>query len=366
MPKKFIILILIFIGSSNALPVFASTVKDGVEYWSTSEMLELKKRIRAEEESCNSDAACEINVREFYNENFPDKYKAFTIAEAEFCNFGIAAFNPAAETIKIVFNDKEECTAWGKDAVAGKLMELYVVWSEDGPNGEFCDIDYDGARIEPYYVTDINNNNLREGLHLITKQIDTVSGLTWLTPLEEIEISVAGSDLAANTSGRYYYSTFREPRFTAFGFRAYTDCLESPDYQEGMECRLMFGSDYSFSYMPFSVGSPTETVTQVQKMASEVPEVAEPQTPVISTSTIRVPDTPVEATFTTISTPVEPNPDTQIEVPLAAKNREETHEFPWWFIVFIFSGIFLILWWFIPLSKRKKSKKTLDKTDQIE
>lgn len=42
-----------------------------------------------------------------------------------------------------------------------------------------------------------------------------------------------------------------------------------------------------------------------------------------------------------------------VEVPLAATNTEEK-QFPWWIIVFAFSGIALMLWWFIPLKKRSR------------
>lgn len=45
-----------------------------------------------------------------------------------------------------------------------------------------------------------------------------------------------------------------------------------------------------------------------------------------------------------------------VEVPLAASKKEEPG-FPWWLIVFIFSGIFLVLWWFIPVRRRKDDEE---------
>jgi hypothetical protein len=60
----------------------------------------------------------------------------------------------------------------------------------------------------------------------------------------------------------------------------------------------------------------------------------------ISTSNIKVPEKLPEA------------PPDAVEVPLAAGKKEE-HPFPWWLVVFTFSGIFLILWWFVPIRRRK-------------
>jgi len=46
---------------------------------------------------------------------------------------------------------------------------------------------------------------------------------------------------------------------------------------------------------------------------------------------------------------LEKTSEDQVEVPLA---RNDEHNFPWWIVVFAFTGIALVLWWFIP-SKRK-------------
>ena len=41
-----------------------------------------------------------------------------------------------------------------------------------------------------------------------------------------------------------------------------------------------------------------------------------------------------------------------VEVPVLGGNKE--HTFPWWIIVFIFSGIALVLWWFVPVREKRK------------
>ena len=46
---------------------------------------------------------------------------------------------------------------------------------------------------------------------------------------------------------------------------------------------------------------------------------------------------------------LEKTSEDQVEVPLAGNDE---HNFPWWIVVFAFTGIALVLWWFIP-SKRK-------------
>ena len=62
-------------------------------------------------------------------------------------------------------------------------------------------------------------------------------------------------------------------------------------------------------------------------------------------------DTPEAATTSLVT------PDDSVEVPLAAGPAESKNipEFPWWIVAFAFSGIFLILWWFIPARKRRES-----------
>lgn len=46
-------------------------------------------------------------------------------------------------------------------------------------------------------------------------------------------------------------------------------------------------------------------------------------------------------------------PEDYVEVPVL-KDKEE-HNFPWWIIIFTFSGIALILWWFIPVRKKHEN-----------
>lgn len=47
-------------------------------------------------------------------------------------------------------------------------------------------------------------------------------------------------------------------------------------------------------------------------------------------------------------------PEETMELPLAgnSEKKETKNEFPWWIIAFTFSGIALILWWFIPIRKK--------------
>ena len=44
--------------------------------------------------------------------------------------------------------------------------------------------------------------------------------------------------------------------------------------------------------------------------------------------------------------------ENHIEVPVLGDKEE--HIFPWWIIIFIFSGIALILWWFVPIRKNQE------------
>lgn len=49
---------------------------------------------------------------------------------------------------------------------------------------------------------------------------------------------------------------------------------------------------------------------------------------------------------------LEQNPEEYVELPMAGSKEESV--FPWWLIVFIFTGIAMILWWFVPATKKQK------------
>ncbi|MBR3324084.1 hypothetical protein IKG24_00900 [Candidatus Saccharibacteria bacterium] len=88
----------------------------------------------------------------------------------------------------------------------------------------------------------------------------------------------------------------------------------------------------------------------IEKTIEKPVFVATPSNPVSNPAPIAATDVtkPITAVEETIA-----KKEDHIDVPLAAE--EEKVEFPWWIVVFIFSGIALILWWFVPSQKKSQT-----------
>ena len=135
--------------------------------------------------------------------------------------------------------------------------------------------------------------------------------------------------------------------------RHFESCLTEIEGKRNYECRAVFDELANIRYYPAEKIS-----TSTMRVLEVVPEAMSDTTPELPTKTITevvtktVPEVSIEKVIETVT---ETAPKEHVEVPLAAKNDEKEHEFPWWFIVFAFSGIFLILWWFIPTKKVQKN-----------
>ena len=129
-----------------------------------------------------------------------------------------------------------------------------------------------------------------------------------------------------------------------------------------------------FDWLGDIVYQPTEVIStstmRVPEPSTEVISATSAETPTIidattasyatvSSTGITVASTDTAATSPESATKItlDTTPDNTPEVPLVAGKKED-HEFPWWLVVFIFSGIFLILWWFVPIRRKKDEKNS--------
>lgn len=347
--------------------VFATDTggEESMRYWMVEQMMELNDQVEYEKEQrCSGDKACERN---FYNEirmSDSPEYSALDM----FNNFRIivSRINPTTESLHLLYHDTDAMMRQFGEVERQVLNEFHLVWLDSYMPDPMSDFSYLNNG-HPLFVDEIHENNLSNGVHLVMTKSVANNGQDWISPNQEVEFDIEPNVLISNTTNKLYYAA-KIGIWQTHNYFDYSGCLNSPNYSSGMECRYVFYEDGTRGYLPFSV---------------EKPEVTEG----ISTSTIEVPTTPVVATtnsastedtktaktsvksidrgisdttkatdmtdVTNITDTTDRTDTTSVEVPLAADNEEE-HIFPWWLIVFGFSGIFLVLWWFVPLRDQKK------------
>lgn len=360
MPKKIIsiMLSLIFL-TTTAPPASAVVEKDDVLYWSFEEMMGLSIELdKAAEAVCGEDDECkEVYIYDQrWQSETPEKYKALEYFKSA-DRLIFYAINPTAEYLKIYYVDEDEVI---KSAGTGPstIEEIYIAWVEDSvPDPRWQAYRENGHVIAPY-VAEMRNHEMTAGTHKLYSGTATKFGENWFTPRVITTIDAPGSQLKDSQNHLIHFTVIGSNNWDMLGATDYSRCFEE-GYEEGMECRIMYsgvGWPVYFPVFPEPEVAQTDSLpennptNQIDTVSKNTP------TPEISTSTIRVPENITEA----IINPTPYSHSESVEVPLAAKKEE--HTFPWWFVVFVFSGIFLILWWFIPI----KRKKSLDKNETIE
>lgn len=326
---KTYLLILVFGFIFNpATPTFAAIKDKGTTWWSVTELLEFYQEVEAEKATeCGNNEECKME----FNYSMIDrglKYSALNnLLEAQ---IWVTSVNPAAETVKILFFDDDMMLKSMGIQEKLHLEHLYMGWIEDW-NGQIYSYDHE----------QFTDGSL-EGNHIMYDGNTSSNGADWIPAWNEYELSVAGSNLSKNTLGRIDYAAFAEDNmYNAQGYFDYSDCLNSPYYQEGMECKMMISGDQWVTYSPLR--EETESENSVSIISDEATKkIVLSESPVIESINIKAPDT---GSMT--------NPCIQ-----------KTIEFPWWLMLLIALGDIVVLWIFWPKSQ-KNSKKTLDKINQV-
>ncbi len=414
MPRKLLISTLILAAgglvnlATASPPASAMIKKDDTLYWSFGEMAKFNIEITTESEGvCGSDEMCkEMYIHERKEQSStPEKYQALEYFKGV-SRLIFPTINPSTEMFSLYYRDRDETAEMENGPFS--VREIYLAWVENSVPDPRYQAYWDGDDAITPYVADIRRGLMSPGVHELYHANVAKNGEKWLRPNIVMTIDAGSSGLANNQNHLIHFTVLATNNGNMLGATDYSSCFNWGTYQEGMECRIMYSGTGWPVYFPAFPGAEipgVEVVAEPEPEPEVIPEPEEPTpeptpepeeptpeleptlepepivpeptpepeiapempatptTPKISTSTIGV------LTTTTISTPdmtSATSPQESVEVPLAAK-PEKAHEFPWWFIAFIFSGIALILWWFIPLPKRrKKSEKSLDKSDQIE
>lgn len=358
MAKKNPLLILTLTISTLAATVpnqaSAAVRYDGTTWWSVAEMLDFYNQVEQEKaDLCGGDTECmqEFDMAMVEKGN---KYSALNnLIEGQ---FWITSINPKEETVKILFFDEDRMFAHMGIKEEIRLKSFYLAWFDDWR-----------GQIYNFYRPQFISGEI-EGLHTvydsIAEGLDTAHFPAW----QEVEISVPGSGLLLNTSGKLDHAIFGTNGFNSMGYTDYSDCINASDYEEGAECKLMISGDKWMAFFPprAEIVEPDPITTPDTSDTTDDP--SEPGT--IANATTGAPepapneptdDAPEESGKGSVDTATSESkvastaytnsnipprtPDTGA-YPAEVCSREIN--MPWWIIALILAGNALLIWWFTP------------------
>ena len=328
---------------SSAGAAFAAISDRGTTWWSVEELLDFYQEVEKEKTNiCGEDQNCRIEFGYNMIDRGP-KYAALNnFLETQ---IWVTAVNPAKETVKVFYFDEDVMLKRMGIEEKIHLRELYMGWFNEW-NAQIFNYDHE-----------IFTNGDMADLHTIYDGNSGINGADWIPTWKEVELSVAGSNLIDNHSGILDYAVYAENNmFSAVGTFNYSDCLNAPDYIEGVECRLMFSGDQWATYFPPRV--------QISESIEELPIVTEIHGDVLEEKILKATENPPEETAAIISENDTTSKEEGIKAPNTGRSMSAANgsasPMPWWIIMMEVLGGILMLWWFIPvrnMKKRKKSKK---------
>lgn len=352
----------------------AKEIKDGISYWSVTEMADFKTALDAEAQViCEDDYECRENLH-YKRLDLGGQYMALEVFEME--RFIVSSINPDAEIIKLYYQDEDKMLSriYGYPVQIG-VKDFYLLWVEESIGNP---IEQGGwlmyGQRYPYFLGE--KSAVEAATHILVDENQTTSGYGWFTPNEEREYSVAGSQLINDTAHMLYFSLLGTDNGRMDGLRDYSSCFEpSLGYQIGMECKAMFGEDGMIAYFP--TGTPRETVVQDDNnqtpddtnIATTSDDSSNSSSNDDSNNVATVNDietsatTPVETSSSPIPESIKATPpSTAITTPDTGENGHEftetdqgsKPEFPWWLGIIFASGLAVLIWLFWP-SKQKKA-----------
>ena len=267
------------------------------------------------------------------------------LEEFNMSNFIISSINPSSETISLYFQDEDWMMRMMGMDESRKLTEVYAFWLEDGMIGPAKDT------IDIYnYSGDVKDDIFVDGLHPLISKNEEKDGVDWFPSRTEVQFSVEGSDLVSNREGTIYFTV--NANGLIIGLKDYSECINSSDYVEGMECRIMF-SDSGLRYMP--VYSDVEDLSVDNPISDLEPYSIGRRLGFGEVSADVIYDSATVATGYNIVDSRIKAPDTGAYTYPAEVCSKEIN-MPWWLIVAILAGNALLIWWFMP-SRQKKYEK---------
>ena len=333
-------------------PSHAAIFENDTTWWTVEELLEFYPEVEAEKDAeCGDNQDCQMEFNFSMIERGP-KYSALSnLLEGQ---FWITSINPTTGTIKVLFFDDDMMLK--RMGIEEKLTieNLYIGWTET----------WLGHGYYHNFVTPFDDTML--GVHQLFNSETEDTGL--VVPWQENEFPMLEPDISGNTSGVLYYTIYAEDEmFNAQGTFNYSSCLNTPEYQEGTECKMYVSGDQWVSYFPprdaTVENNPSEGFGEI--------DADEPTT--------------IEITGISGNTNIKQQEETKGTIDLqelqslqksgiktvpkaphtgeydAISNSYKAINFPWWLTILIVLGGATLLWFFWP----KKSKKSLDKNKRV-
>ncbi len=277
-----------------------------------------------------------------------EKYSALNnLIEAQ---FWVTSINPETETIKVLFFDDDMMLRRMGIKEKLEIETLFIGWIEESV-GHFY-----------YYNHDGPEDGSVPGLHhLYTSDYEDVNEII---PWQENEFQMFDPDASGNTSGLLSFSIFaKDNLFNAQGVFDYSNCLNSPDYTFGTECKMYISGDQWVSYFPpreeISLNEPESTTDPIEISAEESSE-TEPENMEKGTESNEELEPGFGSETASDSEPLTSN----LAIPEAPNTGkascERVIELPWWFLALLGLGDLIALWLFWP-TKNHKNPKNLHK-----
>jgi|GEM_PF-1637832 len=349
----------------NSQSAAASAVVGGIEYWSASEIMEFNTLALAEQtEKCDaSDLAC-------LSEVFTDQksrggiYGAWHIFKLS--RFLVTSINPEAENMRVLYQDDDiTLRLMGIFDWPQTLNQIYMALLDEGlPDPREVSWVYDENNLAyHWYALDLKNGIENPGVHVIIAENEETNSPGFFPANQEVEISLAGTNFKDNPYSIIYQTVISDPNYH-LAAHDFSECLNSPFYEKGMECRVLFGEDTSMRYEPYWPGEMTATR---ELPVFSGPSTTNPNNPAelpVETPSNSSPELPTNnspedfnATNPSITNPASINPQLPL-VPNTGINtaRQKTVNFPWWLATLIVSITLLIAWWFLPTARQKAAK----------
>lgn len=335
MKKKLFIplLILAIISSlSISVPTFAETSDDATKnFWTIPELIELKAEYDRERDVvCSGDLECEEN-RRFELLEQGGVYNALD----SFSNMilMITSINPSASTVRVLFHDEDPTIRIMGETEPAVLDEIFIAWFSREP-----------VMFNNYYA---KNGHYDMEMYFLFSGSASTRGRRWFTPNTEKELRISHAD-ALLKSPHYIFFTMEGERTSVSGMHDYSNCIESPFFEEGMECRIVFDDAGGFDFRPFwpgadypadwlrtndeeGYGGVADTTIDGSSDAATIEDGNASATPLINAISDVTPSSP------NTGSPTKP-----------ASSFKRSKELIWYPILIIFLSDIFIFWWFWP------------------
>ena len=339
--KLFLISFFTIISSVGlTLPTFAvAPESDNKKFWTIPELIELREEDVMERGSlCEEDLECEIN-RHF---ELLERGGEYSILNS-FNNMIllITSINPSNSTIRVLFHDENPMMRRMGEMEPAILDEIFIAWFSSQP-----------IMFNNYYA---KHSHYSMEMSFLFSGSASTNGYGWFTPNQEVELQIDHAE-ALLKSPHYIFFTMEGENTSVSGMHDYSNCIESPFFEEGMECRMVFDDTGNFDFLPFWPGSdsPAYNPYSIEEgYGGTIDDNTESNSDII-TDNPETAATPSEENDAQATQLADATPETALNYPDTGSFTESPNPSKrdknsvWCPILIIFLSDLFIFWWFWP------------------